>query len=90
MLVIRVWNGPVTTLSRGAVTVSCDHSGSTGEQQEVWLLRRRRAMGRGVYRLRHGTRGVPLLTLLCSLSNVVNMQPMPPPPHVYMLILAPP
>lgn len=46
MLVIRVWNGPVTTLSRGAVTVSCDHSGSTGEQQEVWLLRRRRAMGR--------------------------------------------
>lgn len=37
-------------------------------------------MGRGVYRLRHGTRGVPLLTLLCSLSNVVNMQPCPPPP----------
>lgn len=40
-------DGPVTTLSRGAVTVSCDLSGSTGEQQEVWLLRRRRAMGRG-------------------------------------------
>lgn len=29
VLVIRVWNGPVTALSHGAVTVSCDLSDST-------------------------------------------------------------